>query len=47
LNASIVRVVSHPAAHQPTSTARIEAALNALVADSKRSQSNGSGSSSH
>jgi hypothetical protein len=50
LNAPIghaVRVVSHPAAHQPTSTARIEAELNALVADGKRSQSNGSGFSSH
>jgi hypothetical protein len=37
-----VRVVSHPPEHKQTSTDRIEAALNALVADGKRPQ-NGRG----
>jgi hypothetical protein len=37
-----VRVVSHPPASQPTSTDKIEAALNALIEDGKRSQ-NGHG----
>jgi hypothetical protein len=34
-----VRVVQHPSANQPTSTDKIERALNALIADGKRSQS--------
>jgi hypothetical protein len=45
LNAAIghaVRVVSHPPANAPTSTDKIEAALNALIKDGKRSQ-NGRG----
>jgi hypothetical protein len=37
-----VRVVSHPPANRPTSTDKIEAALNALIEDGKRSQ-NGRG----
>jgi hypothetical protein len=39
-----VRVVQHPPEHQPTSTDKIEAALNALIEDGRRK---GSGSSSH
>jgi hypothetical protein len=45
LNAPIghaVRVVQHKPEHRQTSTDKIEAALNALVADGKRSQ-NGRG----
>ncbi len=45
LNAPIghaVRVVSHPPEHRQTSTDRIEAAINALVADQRRN-GNGSG----
>lgn len=38
-----VRVVQHPSAHQPTSTDKIEAALNALLADPRaESTKNGS-----
>jgi hypothetical protein len=46
LNAPIghaVRVVSHPPQNQPTSTDRIEAALNALVEDQRRSQARKNG----
>jgi hypothetical protein len=46
LNAPIghaVRVVQHPPEHQETTTDRIERALNALVEDQRRSQSNGQG----
>jgi len=36
-----VHVVQHPPVHQPTSTDKIEAALNRLIEDGKRSKSNG------
>jgi hypothetical protein len=40
-----VRVISHPPEHKQTSTDRIEAALNALVEDGKRSRPNSRGES--
>jgi hypothetical protein len=42
LNAPIGHA-QHPAANQATSTDKIEAALNALVADQRRSKANGNG----
>jgi hypothetical protein len=38
-----VRVVSHPPVNKPTSTDRLEAALDALLADQRRSEANGQG----